>query len=186
MLYIVITNLFTDTNINIIFHISGQSYNLLTPRNVRWALILGRREYQSIIYGDVVHPLPLTRRTMYEHVYSEFRTVERLVVLGGTRIAEGLRSSPEPTTATSPPMAAPPPSTTASSTTTNGGASWCSCMCPGPGRRRRRRLVKVSCTYRDAATGQAFRAAAPAAVIQRPLELVHMTAGSTPVPQGSW
>jgi hypothetical protein len=45
MSYIVITNLFTDTNVNIIFHISGQSYNLLTPRNVRWALILGRREY---------------------------------------------------------------------------------------------------------------------------------------------
>jgi uncharacterized protein YegL len=36
------------------------------------------------------------------------------------------------------------------------------------------RLVKVSCTYRDAATGQAARAAAPAAVIQRPLELTHM------------
>jgi hypothetical protein len=35
MSYIVITNLFTDTNVNIIFHISGQSYNLLTPQNVR-------------------------------------------------------------------------------------------------------------------------------------------------------
>ncbi|TKV94025.1 hypothetical protein SEVIR_9G249300v4 [Setaria viridis] len=36
------------------------------------------------------------------------------------------------------------------------------------------RLVKVSCTYRDAATGQTAHAAAPAAVIQRPLELEHM------------
>ncbi|CAN6323955.1 unnamed protein product [Urochloa humidicola] len=38
------------------------------------------------------------------------------------------------------------------------------------------RLVKVTCTYRDAATGQAARAAAPAAVIQRPAELEHMPA----------
>ncbi|CAN6217804.1 unnamed protein product [Urochloa humidicola] len=36
------------------------------------------------------------------------------------------------------------------------------------------RLVKVTCAYRDAATGQAARAAAPAAVIQWPLELEHM------------
>ncbi|CAN6224583.1 unnamed protein product [Urochloa humidicola] len=38
------------------------------------------------------------------------------------------------------------------------------------------RLVKVTCAYRDAATRQAARAAAPAAVIQRPLELEHMPA----------
>ncbi|CAL4941879.1 unnamed protein product [Urochloa decumbens] len=38
------------------------------------------------------------------------------------------------------------------------------------------RLVKVTCEYRDAATGHAARAAAPAAVIQRPLELEHMPA----------
>jgi len=33
------------------------------------------------------------------------------------------------------------------------------------------RLLKVSCTYRDAATGNEAHVAAPAAVIQRPLEL---------------
>ncbi|RLN15482.1 uncharacterized protein C2845_PM02G13160 [Panicum miliaceum] len=36
------------------------------------------------------------------------------------------------------------------------------------------RLVKVSCTYRYAATGQTAHVAAPAAVIQRPLELTNM------------
>ncbi|KAF8722851.1 hypothetical protein HU200_021982 [Digitaria exilis] len=36
------------------------------------------------------------------------------------------------------------------------------------------RLVKVSCTHKIAATGQAATAAAPAAVIKRPLELTHM------------
>ncbi|CAL4924989.1 unnamed protein product [Urochloa decumbens] len=38
------------------------------------------------------------------------------------------------------------------------------------------RLVKVTCAYRDAATGQAASAAAPAAVIQRPAELEYMPA----------
>ncbi|CAL4941878.1 unnamed protein product [Urochloa decumbens] len=38
------------------------------------------------------------------------------------------------------------------------------------------RLVKVTCAYRNAATGQTAHAAAPAAVIQRPLELEHMPA----------
>ncbi|CAO2169111.1 unnamed protein product [Urochloa humidicola] len=38
------------------------------------------------------------------------------------------------------------------------------------------RLVKVTCAYREIASGQAARAAAPAAVIQRPLELEHMPA----------
>ncbi|CAD6251412.1 unnamed protein product [Miscanthus lutarioriparius] len=36
------------------------------------------------------------------------------------------------------------------------------------------RLLKVSCTYRDAATGNEAHVAAPAAVIQRPLELTYM------------
>jgi hypothetical protein len=36
------------------------------------------------------------------------------------------------------------------------------------------RLLKVSCTYRDAATGNEAHVAAPAAVIQRPLELAYM------------
>ncbi|KAI4988841.1 hypothetical protein ZWY2020_036158 [Hordeum vulgare] len=36
------------------------------------------------------------------------------------------------------------------------------------------RLVKVTCAYQDAATGQAANAAAPAAVIQRPLELTDL------------
>ncbi|OEL14799.1 hypothetical protein BAE44_0024182 [Dichanthelium oligosanthes] len=36
------------------------------------------------------------------------------------------------------------------------------------------RLIKVSCTYRIAATGQMAHVAAPAAVIQRPLELTYM------------
>ncbi|KAF8720557.1 hypothetical protein HU200_023813 [Digitaria exilis] len=36
------------------------------------------------------------------------------------------------------------------------------------------RLVKVSCTYKVAATGHAATAAAPAAVVKRPLELTHM------------
>uniref|UniRef100_A0A453L7U6 VWFA domain-containing protein n=1 Tax=Aegilops tauschii subsp. strangulata TaxID=200361 RepID=A0A453L7U6_AEGTS len=36
------------------------------------------------------------------------------------------------------------------------------------------RLVKVTCAYKDAATGQAANAAAPAAVIQRPLELTDL------------
>jgi hypothetical protein len=35
MSYIFMTNLFRDTNVNIIFYISGQIYNLLTSRNVR-------------------------------------------------------------------------------------------------------------------------------------------------------
>ncbi|CAL4916726.1 unnamed protein product [Urochloa decumbens] len=38
------------------------------------------------------------------------------------------------------------------------------------------RLVKVTCAYRNAATGQTAHAAAPAAVIQRPLELEHLPA----------
>ncbi|CAN6299398.1 unnamed protein product [Urochloa humidicola] len=38
------------------------------------------------------------------------------------------------------------------------------------------RLVKVTCAYRHAATGQAARAATPVAVIKRPLELEHMPA----------
>ncbi|CAL4933483.1 unnamed protein product [Urochloa decumbens] len=38
------------------------------------------------------------------------------------------------------------------------------------------RLVKVTCAYRDAATGQAVNAAAPAVVIQRPAELDNMPA----------
>ncbi|XP_044401857.1 E3 ubiquitin-protein ligase WAV3-like [Triticum aestivum] len=37
------------------------------------------------------------------------------------------------------------------------------------------RLIKVTCGYKDAATGQAANAAAPAAVIQRPLELTDMS-----------
>ncbi|KAM3258654.1 hypothetical protein ACQJBY_050436 [Aegilops geniculata] len=36
------------------------------------------------------------------------------------------------------------------------------------------RLVKVTCAYKDAATGQVANAAAPAAVIQRPLELTDL------------
>ncbi|KAF7060598.1 hypothetical protein CFC21_067382 [Triticum aestivum] len=36
------------------------------------------------------------------------------------------------------------------------------------------RLIKVTCGYNDAATGQAANAAAPAAVIQRPLELTDL------------
>ncbi|KAM3259756.1 hypothetical protein ACQJBY_051187 [Aegilops geniculata] len=36
------------------------------------------------------------------------------------------------------------------------------------------RLIKVTCGYKDAATGQAANAAAPAAVIQRPLELTDL------------
>jgi hypothetical protein len=43
------------------------------------------------------------------------------------------------------------------------------------------RLVKVSCTYRDTATGQTAHAAAPAAVIQRPLELTYAPAPSMDV-----
>ncbi|CAL4924987.1 unnamed protein product [Urochloa decumbens] len=38
------------------------------------------------------------------------------------------------------------------------------------------RLVKVTCAYRNAATGQTAHTAAPAAVIQRPLELEHLPA----------
>ncbi|CAN6318437.1 unnamed protein product [Urochloa humidicola] len=45
------------------------------------------------------------------------------------------------------------------------------------------RLVKVTCAYRHAATGQEARAAAPAAVIQRPLELDHMPAPAIEVEQ---
>lgn len=43
------------------------------------------------------------------------------------------------------------------------------------------RLVKVSCTYRDTATGQTAHVAAPAAVIQRPLELAGMAPPSMDV-----
>jgi hypothetical protein len=70
MSYIVITNLLTDTNVNIIFHISGQSYNLLTPRNVRWALILGRREYNAKYHGSLMSPIQgrEARRIRSRHV----------------------------------------------------------------------------------------------------------------------
>jgi hypothetical protein len=43
------------------------------------------------------------------------------------------------------------------------------------------RLVKASCTYREAATGQARHVAAPAAVVQRPLELTTLPAPSVDV-----
>ncbi|RLN04208.1 inter-alpha-trypsin inhibitor heavy chain H1-like [Panicum miliaceum] len=43
------------------------------------------------------------------------------------------------------------------------------------------RLVKVSCTYRDTATGQAAHVTAPAALIQRPLELTCAPAPSMDV-----
>ncbi|OQU90497.1 hypothetical protein SORBI_3002G423000 [Sorghum bicolor] len=43
------------------------------------------------------------------------------------------------------------------------------------------RLVKASCTYREAATGHARVAAAPAAVVQRPLELTTLPAPSVDV-----
>ncbi|CAD6246891.1 unnamed protein product [Miscanthus lutarioriparius] len=43
------------------------------------------------------------------------------------------------------------------------------------------RLVKASCTYREAATGQARQVAAPAAVVQRPLDLATLPAPSLDV-----
>jgi hypothetical protein len=43
------------------------------------------------------------------------------------------------------------------------------------------RLVKVTCTYRDTATGQTAHDAAPAAVILRPLELTYASAPSMDV-----
>jgi hypothetical protein len=43
MSHIFMTNLFRDTNVNIIFYIFGQTYNLLTSQNARWVLILRRR-----------------------------------------------------------------------------------------------------------------------------------------------